>query len=189
MERNASCARSRLCFSITRGSHNQRIRGSGSRKGFLGRSGTFRQYHIVQASVMLKHNLRRWRNFMRDIRIAAAQFEARDADKEYNFSRIEALARQAVAAGAQIVSFHECCITGYTFLQELTASRWRRWPSRCPTGRARSGCRPCRAARRGPHGRPDRARRRRSCATLTSPSLRKGSSPNSASCTNSSART
>jgi len=56
---------------------------------------------------------------MRDIRIAAAQFEARDADKEYNFNRIEALARQAAAAGAQIVSFHECCITGYTFLQEL----------------------------------------------------------------------
>ena len=32
---------------------------------------------------------------MRDIRIAAAQFEARDADKEYNFERIETLARQS----------------------------------------------------------------------------------------------
>jgi predicted amidohydrolase len=57
---------------------------------------------------------------MRDIRIAAAQFEARDADKEYNFSRIEALARRAVDQGAEIVSFHECCIPGYTFLQELS---------------------------------------------------------------------
>ena len=57
---------------------------------------------------------------MRDIRIAAAQFEARDADKDYNFSRIEALARQAVEQGAEIVSFHECCIPGYTFLQTLS---------------------------------------------------------------------
>ncbi len=57
---------------------------------------------------------------MRDIRIAAAQFEARDADKEYNFGRIEALARRAVDQGAEIVSFHECCIPGYTFLQELS---------------------------------------------------------------------
>ena len=37
----------------------------------------------------------------RDIWIAAAQFEARDADKDYNFGRIEALARQAVAAGGR----------------------------------------------------------------------------------------
>ena len=57
---------------------------------------------------------------MRDIRIAAAQFEARDADKDYNFGRIEALTRRATADGAEIVSFHECCITGYTFLQTLS---------------------------------------------------------------------
>ncbi len=60
---------------------------------------------------------------MRDIVIAAAQFEARDADKEYNFSRIEALSQQAAEHGAEIVSFHECCITGYTFLEELTRER------------------------------------------------------------------
>ena len=57
---------------------------------------------------------------MRDTRIGAAQFEARDGDKAYNFGRIEALAKQAVAQGAEVVSFHECCITGYTFLQDLS---------------------------------------------------------------------
>jgi predicted amidohydrolase len=57
---------------------------------------------------------------MRDIRIAAAQFEARDADKDYNFGRIETLARKAVEQEAEIVSFHECCICGYTFLQTLS---------------------------------------------------------------------
>ncbi len=60
---------------------------------------------------------------MRNIKIGAAQFEARDADKAYNLSRIEALTRKAVDEGAEIVSFHECCIPGYTFLQTLSRSR------------------------------------------------------------------
>jgi predicted amidohydrolase len=41
---------------------------------------------------------------MRDIRIGVAQFEARDADKDYNFGRIESLARQAAEQDAEIVS-------------------------------------------------------------------------------------
>jgi len=57
---------------------------------------------------------------MRDIRIAAVQFEARDADKDHNVSRIAELTQCAAAQGAEIVSFHECCITGYTFLQTLS---------------------------------------------------------------------
>jgi predicted amidohydrolase len=57
---------------------------------------------------------------MRDIKIAAAQFEARDADKDYNFDRIESLGRTAVERGAEVVAFHECCITGYTFLESLS---------------------------------------------------------------------
>ena len=60
---------------------------------------------------------------MRDIRIGAAQFEARDADKAYNLSRIADLACQAAAQGAQIVAFHECCVSGYTFLQTLSRRR------------------------------------------------------------------
>lgn len=57
---------------------------------------------------------------MKDIRIGAAQFEARDADKTYNLDRIDFLTARAVAEGAEIVSFHECCIPGYTFLQTLS---------------------------------------------------------------------
>jgi len=56
---------------------------------------------------------------MRDVRIAAAQFEGRDGDKEFNFGRMEDLARQAAEQGAEIVSFHECCITNYSFLEGL----------------------------------------------------------------------
>ena len=75
---------------------------------------------------------------MRDIRIAAAQFEHRDGDKAYNLGRIRDLARRAASQGAEIVCFHECCITAYTFLQTLTATSWMRWPSRSRMAR-RSG--------------------------------------------------
>jgi predicted amidohydrolase len=57
---------------------------------------------------------------MRDIRVAAAQFEHRDNDKAYNLSRIRALTRRAVDQGAEIVSFHEISIPAYTWLQNLS---------------------------------------------------------------------
>ncbi|HHK42074.1 MAG TPA: nitrilase, partial [Planctomycetaceae bacterium] len=58
---------------------------------------------------------------MQDIRIGAAQFEHRDGDRDYNLSRIEALTRAAVERGAQIVSFHEACIHGYSWVQPLSS--------------------------------------------------------------------
>jgi predicted amidohydrolase len=57
---------------------------------------------------------------LRDIRVATAQFEHRNNDKPYNLARIEDLTRRAVEQGAEIVSFHECSICGYTFLQHLS---------------------------------------------------------------------
>ncbi len=57
---------------------------------------------------------------MREIRVGAAQFENRDNDKQFNLSRIEALARRAVEQGAEIVSFHEGCIPGYSWIQPLS---------------------------------------------------------------------
>jgi predicted amidohydrolase len=57
---------------------------------------------------------------LRDIHIATAQFEHRNNDKPYNLGRIEQLTRRAVEQGAEIVSFHECSICGYTFLQHLS---------------------------------------------------------------------
>jgi len=57
---------------------------------------------------------------MREIRIGAAQFEVRDADKDYNLGAIERLAAAAALQGAELVSFNECCIPGYTFLEKLS---------------------------------------------------------------------
>ena len=56
---------------------------------------------------------------MRDIRIGTAQFESRDNDKAFNLSRIRKLTEIAVKQGAKIVSFHEMCIPGYTWMQPL----------------------------------------------------------------------
>lgn len=56
---------------------------------------------------------------MREIRVAAAQFENRDNNKDYNLSRIDALTAEAVQQGAEIVSFHEGCVPGYSWIQPL----------------------------------------------------------------------
>lgn len=71
---------------------------------------------------------------MRDIRIATAQFEHRDADKGYNLGRIEQLTRRAVEQGAEVVCFHECAVTGYTFLQHLSRDELHRIAEPIPDG-------------------------------------------------------
>jgi predicted amidohydrolase len=71
---------------------------------------------------------------MRDIRIAAAQFEHRDNDKAYNLSRVRELTRCAVEQGAEVVSFHECCLSGYTFLQHLDRDEFAAVAERVPEG-------------------------------------------------------
>jgi len=57
---------------------------------------------------------------METLRIATAQFENRSGDKEYNLSVIDALAGEAAAMGSDIVAFHECSVTGYTFARNLS---------------------------------------------------------------------
>lgn len=71
---------------------------------------------------------------MRDIRIAAAQFEAHDSDKAYNLARIRELTRRAVDQGAEIVSFHEMCVPGYTWLQGLSREQMARIAEPVPDG-------------------------------------------------------
>jgi predicted amidohydrolase len=71
---------------------------------------------------------------MRAIRIGAAQFEHRDNDKAYNLGRIRDLARRAAEQGAEIVCFHECSVTGYTFLQRLDRAQLLRLAESVPDG-------------------------------------------------------
>lgn len=60
---------------------------------------------------------------MKNIRISTAQFENRSGDKEYNLSRIEALSASASESGSDVIAFHECSVTGYTFARNLSKAR------------------------------------------------------------------
>jgi predicted amidohydrolase len=71
---------------------------------------------------------------VRDVRVGAAQFEHRDGDKGYNLGRIGELSAQAARQGAEIVSFHECSITGYTFLRHLDRDALARLAEPVPGG-------------------------------------------------------
>lgn len=71
---------------------------------------------------------------MHDLPVATAQFEHRDNDKAYNLGRIRDLTRAAVERGAKIVSFHECSITGYTFMQKLDRAGMVALAERVPDG-------------------------------------------------------
>jgi len=57
---------------------------------------------------------------MDKIKIATAQFENRSGDKAYNLSVIDDLSKKAARDGAQVIAFHECSITGYTFARHLS---------------------------------------------------------------------
>lgn len=56
---------------------------------------------------------------MDKIKISTAQFEAKNADKAYNLSVIEKLAKKASEEGSDVIAFHECSITGYNFARHL----------------------------------------------------------------------
>lgn len=71
---------------------------------------------------------------MKDLPIATVQFENRSGDKAYNLQIIEKMCAQAVADGAKVVSFHEMCITGYTFLQHASLEEMQHLSESVPDG-------------------------------------------------------
>lgn len=56
---------------------------------------------------------------MKKLKVATAQFQPRDRDKDYNLSVIESLAESAKEKGVEVISFHEMSITAYTFYKNL----------------------------------------------------------------------
>jgi predicted amidohydrolase len=83
---------------------------------------------------------------MREITVAAAQFEHRDNDKQFNLSRIDALTERAAQQGAEIVSFHECCVSGYSWVQPLSKQQLLEVAEPAPDGPSVQGL--CEIARR-----------------------------------------
>lgn len=57
---------------------------------------------------------------MNNLKVSTAQFENKSGDKAYNLSVIDKLAGKAAAEGSQVIAFHECSLTGYTFAMPFT---------------------------------------------------------------------
>src|SRR5262245_62938881 len=57
---------------------------------------------------------------MRNIRVAAVQFQHAPGDKNANLATIERFVAAAAAKKVEIIAFPECCISGYWHLRKLS---------------------------------------------------------------------
>jgi 5-aminopentanamidase len=57
------------------------------------------------------------------MKIAASQFEHKSGDKAYNLSIIKELTAKAAVEKADVIAFHECSVTGYTFARRLSKNQ------------------------------------------------------------------
>ena len=56
---------------------------------------------------------------MRDIAVAAVQFQHAPGDKQYNIGRVRHYVAEAARSGVEIVAFPEMCLTGYWHTRKL----------------------------------------------------------------------
>jgi predicted amidohydrolase len=73
---------------------------------------------------------------MKTLKIAVAQFQPKDGDKDYNLSVIDKLTAKAKEGGAEVVSFHEMSITAYTFFKDLTRDEVKSYAEKVPDGKS-----------------------------------------------------
>jgi predicted amidohydrolase len=71
---------------------------------------------------------------MENIKVASAQFENKSGDKEYNLSVIDRLSEKAAEGGADVIAFHECSISGYSFARKLSREQMLELSERIPDG-------------------------------------------------------
>lgn len=75
---------------------------------------------------------------MKPLKVATVQFENASGDKKFNLERIRHFCAQASAAGAKVVAFHECSITGYTFARKLSREQLAEISESIPSGESTS---------------------------------------------------
>ena len=73
---------------------------------------------------------------MNHLKIATAQFENRNNDKQYNLSVMEKMAGMAADEGAGVISFHECSVSGYSFARNLSKNELLEVAEFIPSGRS-----------------------------------------------------
>lgn len=73
---------------------------------------------------------------MRNIRVAAVQFQHAPGDKAANLARIERFVLAAAEQQVEIIAFPECCISGYWHLRKLTRDEFAALAEPVPDGDA-----------------------------------------------------
>jgi 5-aminopentanamidase len=73
---------------------------------------------------------------MKNLKISSAQFENKSGDKIYNLSVIDKLSAQAAREGADVIAFHECSVTGYTFARNLSKEQMLELAEIIPSGQS-----------------------------------------------------
>ena len=66
--------------------------------------------------------------------VSSAQFEHKSGNKDYNLSIIDSLSAKAAQQGSDVIAFHECSITGYTFARHLAKAEMLEVAEVIPTG-------------------------------------------------------
>src|SRR3954471_12559636 len=56
---------------------------------------------------------------MRNVRVAAVQFQHQPGNKAYNLGRVRQLVTEASQSGVEIIAFPEMCLTGYWHVRKL----------------------------------------------------------------------
>ncbi len=56
---------------------------------------------------------------MQNLRVASIQMEHKAGDKESNWKKVEVFTSMAAGLGVRVLTFPECCLTGYWFLRNL----------------------------------------------------------------------
>ncbi|MFR9165558.1 MAG: nitrilase family protein [Dysgonomonas sp.] len=70
------------------------------------------------------------------LNIATAQFENKSGDKDYNLGVIDKMSADAARKGADVIAFHECSVTGYTFARHLSKEQMLDLAEVIPEGRS-----------------------------------------------------
>jgi hypothetical protein len=84
--------------------------------------------------ILCDYNFRRHAGMPNNLKIATAQFEHRSGDKEFNLASIESA--RAALLGADVVAFHECSVTGYSFARRLSKEQMWELAEVIPSGKS-----------------------------------------------------
>jgi predicted amidohydrolase len=71
---------------------------------------------------------------MRDIRVAAVQFQHAPGDKTYNLDRVRHFVAEAARSRVEIIAFPEMCLTGYWHVRKLSRDAIEALSERVPDG-------------------------------------------------------